>query len=178
MSVRNNEIPITRHLTRQTLDVRWAIKYGLIGGIIAGVLFALMEMIYAWVAKGDFWGPIRMIASIPLQQPPPQIPLTTAIVTGLLSHMFFSMVFGVVVALIVSALAGASSMFRSPTAIVVFAALFGLLLWPVDFYVIAPLIGVPWFATQTNAFWQGFVAHTFFFGAVLGWYLTTKVQHV
>lgn len=44
-------------------------------------------------------------------------------------------------------------------------AVFGLLLWVVNFYLISPL-AFPWFAMASPL--VQFLAHTFFFGAVLG----------
>lgn len=49
------------------------------------------------------------------------------------------------------------------------ASIFGLVLWPINFYGIAPAIGWVWFQ-KTDAVVQ-FFGHTFFFGLTLGLYL-------
>ncbi len=87
----------------------------MIGGILAGVVFAMMEMVYAAIAKGSFFAPLGMVASLPLQQPPPQIPLGTAIVVGLATHMVLSMMFGFIAAVIIGKFA---SVVSSPFGIV------------------------------------------------------------
>ncbi len=161
-----------RNRTDTRVDTGWAVKQGLIGGIIAGIIFAMFEMVIAWLLSGNFFGPLRMIAGIPLQQPPPQIAMGTAIVVGMITHMVFSMMFGVVVAWIVAMVA---ALRRSPAATVAFATLFGLVLWPLNFFVIAPLINAPWFMTEPSQLWQGFVAHTFMYGTVLGLYLARQL---
>ncbi|HUX85992.1 MAG TPA: hypothetical protein VMW65_03235 [Chloroflexota bacterium] len=148
------------------------VKHSLIGGILAGMVFAMMEMVYGAFAKGSFFAPLKMIASLPLQQPPPQIPLGSAIVVGLITHMVFSMMFGLIAAVIISQVPSAAS---SQSGIVIAASVVGLMLWPLNFYVIAPLLHAPWFATQTDWFWQGLVAHTIFFGTVLGMYLASRL---
>jgi hypothetical protein len=57
---------------------------------------------------------------------------------------------------------------RSAAADIGVGAAYGLLLWLFNFYVIAP-IAFPWFR-DANPLVQ-FIAHTFLFGAVLGWYM-------
>ena len=58
----------------------------------------------------------------------------------------------------------------TPTSLAIAGALFGIALWLVNFYVIAPVVGWQWFPEQTNPIVQ-FLAHTFFFGAPAGWML-------
>lgn len=64
-------------------------------------------------------------------------------------------------------------MLRGGTAFVVVASIFGLALWLINFYVIAPF-AFPWFL-QSSPLVQ-FVGHTFFFGSVLGYYLWNSHQ--
>jgi hypothetical protein len=52
----------------------------------------------------------------------------------------------------------------------IYGAIYGLALWVLNFLIIAP-VAFPQF-TNANQFWNGFVAHTFFFGAVLGLYVS------
>lgn len=55
------------------------------------------------------------------------------------------------------------------TLLLLYGSLFGLALWIVNFLIIAPIV-CPQF-TMVDQFWMGFVAHTFFFGTVLGGYI-------
>jgi hypothetical protein len=59
---------------------------------------------------------------------------------------------------------------------VIFTTVLGLVIWPLNFYVIAPLINAPWFAQVTKPEDQIMQAiwHTLF-GAVLGFYLASRL---
>lgn len=152
------------------MDGGWALKHGVIGGIIAGIVFALAEMIFVWLMQGNALMPLHMIASIPLQQQPTEIAPTTAIVVGTLFHMLYAMVAAVIIAYIVAVV---SALRNSRAGTVIFATVVGFLLWPLNFYLIAPNINVPWFATQTapvpQAIWHAL------FGLVLGLYLASQL---
>ncbi len=162
-------IPVRRE---QDVDTGWAIKHGIIGGIIAGIIFAMAEMIgAALLGGGNAFMPLKMMASIPLGTQPPEIPLGTAIAVGTIFHLLFSAVLGVLFALLV---ANVAALRASPTAIVIAASVYGAILWPLNFYILAPLIGRPWF-TQTPPV-QQFIYHTFFFGTVLGLYLVWALR--
>lgn len=148
-------------------------KKGITGGIIAGAVFLVFESLYALIAAGNLFGPLAMMASIPMQTPPPQIELGSAIIVGIITHAILSVGFGVVVTYVI----GAVAQLRSSTAAVLVAtSVFGLVLWLVNFYVLSGILGTPWFATEPSALWQGFIAHTFFFGTVLGGYLSSQLS--
>ncbi|MFL5734248.1 MAG: hypothetical protein ACJ78Q_13755 [Chloroflexia bacterium] len=156
-----------------TVDAGWAVRNGAIGGVIAGIVFAAAEMLAAWFTMGKPAAPLHMIAGIPLQQDPMQISDGTAIVVGMLFHMVYSATVGVIVAFVVTSVA---VLRNSPATTVIFSTVLGLVLWPLNFYVIAPLIHAPWFAAVTNpsdqiqqAIWHAL------FGAVLGLYLASRL---
>lgn len=162
----------TRAITGRQPDTgRWLVQ-GAIGGVIAGLIFALFEMVMATVLMGAeaFFMPLRMIGAIALGAGAlePSYSLATAAIAGLVVHMILSPIFGVVFALLAS-LAPAAR--RMPGALIAAAGVYGLLLWIVNFFVIAPLAGWVWFPNGTNAVVQ-IIAHAAFFGAVLGLYLT------
>ena len=161
----------TARMTGTHLDTsRWA-KQGMVGGIVAGLVFAMFEMVMAALMNGAnaFFMPLRMIGAMVLgsEALDPGYSLVTAGLTGAGVHMVMSAVFGMVFGLMVSMVPAIA---RSTGALVVTASVFGLLLWLVDFYVIAPAAGWDWFPNGTNEIVQ-FLAHTFFFGTVLGLYL-------
>jgi len=144
------------------------IKYGIIGGIAAGIVFAMFEMIMAVVLNGGdaFFMPLRMIGAIGIGKSAldPASSLATAAVAGLVIHMILSMMYGVVVA---GVLATVRSLSRSTASILVVASLAGFALWIVNFFVLAGVFGWNWFPDTQNVAVQ-FVAHTFMFGTVLG----------
>lgn len=149
----------------------WAVRHGLIGGAIAGVIFALAEMVGSAVMGMPFLAPLQAFASLPLGIPPMEIPMDTAIPVGLISHTALSLIYGVAFALVVQ---NVGMLRSSASATVVAATLFGIVLWVVNFYVLAPLIGRPWF-TMAPAIPQ-FIYHAFFYGTVLGLYLASQLR--
>jgi hypothetical protein len=154
--------------TERRVDIGAWLRSGILGGIIAGIAFAMFEMIMAVVLDGGdaFFMPLRMIGGIALGTSAldPATSLLTAGGVGLLVHMILSMTYGVVVAGVLSV---APQLSASRTAVVVSASAAGLALWIVNFHVLAQAFGWTWFPDDTNAAVQ-FVAHTFFFGSVLG----------
>lgn len=149
------------------------VKQGVIGGIIAGLVFAIFEMVMATVLMGTeaFFMPLRMIGAIVLGQQAIAVsyPLITAALTGVVVHMILSVVFGIVFVGIAYTFPIVS---RSKTATITATSIYGLLIWIVNFYIIAPVFAWTWFPEQTNPIVQ-FVAHTFFYGTVLGIYLSS-----
>ena len=141
---------------------------GIVGGIVAGIVFAVAEMVMAVLMGGDFFGPLRMIGSIVLGTVAlsPTYPLGTAVVAGVVVHMILSAIYGVV---FVYLLAFANQLGTSTSPLLLYGSVFGLALWVLNFLIIAA-IAWPQF-TMVDQFWMGFVAHTFFFGTVLGGYV-------
>ncbi|MBA2718588.1 MAG: hypothetical protein H0U52_04980 [Chloroflexi bacterium] len=146
------------------------IKHGIIGGIIGGLAIAVFDMVSAAVLKGPqaFFGPLREISGIVLGQQAlePTYPLLTAGLVGVVTHMTLSIIYGIAFAGVVAAV---PQLRASSMTLIIAASLFGLALWLINFYVIAPVVGWTWFA-MANPVVQ-FIAHTFFFGTVLGIYL-------
>lgn len=146
----------------------WTLKHGISGGIIAGLVFAAFAMIMSAFLAGNAFTPLRMIGAIILGQQAldPSYPLTTAAATGVVLHLVLSVVYGVIFAGLIRLFPPLSS---STPALVFNVAAFGFLLWLINFWVIAPIFFF-WF-TMTNPAVQ-FLAHVFFFGAVLGFYFS------
>jgi hypothetical protein len=150
---------------------RWVVV-GLVGGIIAGLVFAMFEMITAAIMGPSFWAPLRMIGAIGLGQGAlePSTSLAVAAPAGLVIHMILSAIYGAAFGLL-AALVGPIRSSRFVLAIA--GTAFGLALWVFNFYVVAP-IAFPWFG-MANPVVQ-FVAHAFFFGTVLGAILGSQVE--
>jgi archaellum biogenesis ATPase FlaH/uncharacterized membrane protein YagU involved in acid resistance len=144
------------------------IMYSVMGGLTAGFAFVVFEMIMAALLDGrqTFVMPLRMIGALVLgdRALEPDYPVGRAVAAGVLVHVALSVLFAMVFGAIVAAI---PALRRSARTMVAVASLYGVLLWLVNFYVVAPLAGWTWFPDQTNQLVQ-FLAHTIFFGAVLG----------
>lgn len=143
---------------------RW-LTAGAFFGMVAGVVFILFEMVVDSIRGGEFWMPLRMIGGIPIGEEAmePGYSLGAAVGAGAAVHMGLSALFG-------ATFAAFAWMLRGRAAIVAAASAFGLALWLVNFYAIAP-IAFPWFENADPL--VQFVAHTFFFGTTLGLLLTS-----
>ncbi len=152
----------------QRTDVGGWIRYGISGGIVAGIVFAMFEMVMAALLNGSgaFFMPLRMIGAIGLGKTAldPATSLVTAGGAGLVIHMVLAMMYGVAVAAVLGLIPALSS---TRTSVLIVTSLAGFALWVVNFYVLAGIFGWSWFPDGTSAAVQ-FVAHTFFFGTVLG----------
>jgi len=167
----------TTERTRSDVLSDW-LKHGLIGGIVAGIVFAMFEMATAAILDGPdaFFMPLRMIGGIVLGERAlePTSSLVTAGGAGLIVHMVLSAAFGMGVAGLARSIPMLAS---SAVSLIAWASVAGLGLWLVNFYVIAPIVGWNWFPEGTNPIVQ-FVAHTFFYGSVLGIYLNAVARRV
>lgn len=147
------------------------VKHGLIGGVVAGLVFATFEMIMAAILSGAdaFFMPLRMIGAMLLGQQAlqPDYSLIAAALAGVGVHMVLSMMFGLAVTAVARYVPALSA---STTALLAWTSVAGLGLWIVNFYLIAPIAGWNWFPDNTNAVVQ-FFAHVFFYGTTLGIYL-------
>ena len=159
---------VTNSADTRRIETSWWIKHGIIGGIIGAIGMMMAEMIIAAAMGMDAFMPPRMIAGILLgpSAMQPSTPLMTAAPVGMMLHFVLSIIYGLIFAGLVSAVPA----LRSSAAVIVGASVYGLLLWLINFYVIAPPAGWVWFPTQANPL-QQFISHTFAFGTVLGVYL-------
>jgi len=150
-----------------TLATRFGVGPAVVAGIIGGLIFAVFEMMAAAVMMGPgaAFMPLRMIGGIALgaQALDPSYPLITAAIAGVLVHMVLSIAFAIVFAVVVPATVASGTL-------ALLAIGFGIGLWIVNFFVIAPVAGWNWFPEQTNPVVQ-VVAHGLFFGLPVGWYL-------
>ena len=144
------------------------VRAGLIGGVLAGILFAMFEMIMAAVLNGSeaFLMPLRMIGAIGVGASAldPATSILTAGGAGLVIHMALSMMYGLMVA---GVIARVPSLSRSTASVLAVSSLAGFALWITNFFVLASIFGWNWFPDSQNVAVQ-FIAHTFMFGTVLG----------
>jgi hypothetical protein len=144
------------------------VRAGVISGVVAGIAFAMFEMIMAAVLNGSdaFFMPLRMIGAIGVGMSAldPTSSLLTAGGAGLLIHMVLSMMYGVMVAGVISLVPLPS---RSTASVLAVSSIAGFALWIVNFFVLAGIFGWNWFPDTQNVAVQ-LIAHTFMFGTVLG----------
>jgi uncharacterized membrane protein YagU involved in acid resistance len=138
-------------------------KAGVWAGVIAGVVFMMLEMSMVWLFMGESpWAPPHMIAAMALgkdvlPQPGTWAPFHMKIlITAMLVHFPLSIAYGLI---------GAWLMHRFDwLGALAIGAAFGLAIYLVNFYLIAPA-AFPWFEMARN--WISVLAHVIF-GAVLG----------
>jgi hypothetical protein len=113
------------------------LKHGLIGGIVAGIVFAAFEMVIAAILDGPsgFFMPLRMIGGIAIGQQAldPGTSLLAAGSAGLVVHVL-SAAYGIAIAGVARYV---PALVSSATILIVWTSLAGFGLWLVNFYVIA-----------------------------------------
>ncbi len=144
--------------TVNTTAINW--KAAIIAGIIAGAIFMILEMILVpLVGGGSPWGPPRMIAAIGMGKevlPPPGDFALMPVMVAMVIHFILSIIFAVILAFIIQR-------FSLGLAILI-GAIFGLLLYFVNFYGFTAVF--PWFAMARNA--VSIFSHIVF-GAAAAW---------
>lgn len=126
-------------------------------GLIAGVVFMMMEMGLVAASGQSPWGPPRMIAAITMGRdvlPPPASFDAAVFIVAMAIHMALSVLLALVFAFVAARLGLVMA--------VVAGAVFGLLIYLVNFYGLTTFF--PWFAMARNAI--SIVSHVAF-GAVL-----------
>jgi uncharacterized membrane protein YagU involved in acid resistance len=154
-----SHVPVTRS------ELPWAVRQGAVAGVVAGLVFAAFEVIASAAMMG--WPaltmPLRMIGAIALgdRALDPGYSVAAASLAGVVVHLVLAAIYGAVFAVLAGGL-------RSGPAIIGLASAYGFALWLLNFYLIAPAV-FPWFADADPVI--QFIAHTFFFGTVLGYAL-------
>ena len=134
----------------------WA---GAFAGIIAGIVFMMLEMALVMMQGMSPWGPPRMMAAMVMGQgvlPPPESFSMGIMMVAMLVHMMLSIVLGLIGAWIVHR-------FNWGWALAI-GAVFGIAIYIVNFYIVAPAM-FPWFVMARNA--TSAFSHMMF-GAVFG----------
>ena len=138
------------------------LKAAVWAGLIAGVVFMMLEMLLVGtIGGGSPWGPPRMIAAIGMGKdvlPPPASFDLSILIVAMLIHFALAIVLGIVFALIVA---------RWNMGLITMAvagAAFGMVVYLITFYGFTALF--PWFAMARNGI--SLFSHAMF-GLVLGW---------
>jgi phage shock protein PspC (stress-responsive transcriptional regulator) len=141
---------------------RRSLSEGITAGIIAGIVFATMEIVGAVMMGNPALMPVRMFASVVLGQEAMQGPLGTALVVGTIAHLALSAIFGIVYGLFAARASEATrTSFGRQAGL---GVLFGLAVWLVNFQIVARVL-YPWFL-GTPQFLQAMM-HGLFFGLPL-----------
>lgn len=149
--------------TRDELHCATSWWAGAWAGVIAGLVFLMLEMGLVWMVQGQSpWGPPHMMAAMVLGKDalPPMgtwAPMDMKIVMiAMMIHFPVSIVYGLIGAWLVHRFDWAGA--------VMIGAAFGVVIYIVNFYLVAP-VAFPWFAMGRN--WIGAFSHLMF-GAILG----------
>jgi uncharacterized membrane protein YagU involved in acid resistance len=152
-------------------------KEGLGFGVIAGVIFAMMEIAGAVMMGNPPLMPVRAFASVLLGQGAMQTAsVGTVVVVGTIVHLALSAVFGLIYGIV-------NARFSSKTETswgrqAGLGLLFGAMIWLVNFQIIARIL-YPWFLMMPQ-FLQ-MVMHAMFFGLPLALMYAAaerRVQHI
>ncbi len=123
-------------------------------GLIAGAVFMILEMVMVPLFLGQSaWGPPRMIAAIVMGKgvlPPPATFHLGILTVAMLVHFSLSIIYAVVFDWVTERL--------GLTATILLGAVFGLLLYLINFYGFTAIF--PWFAMARN--WVSIFAHIVF----------------
>ncbi len=150
------------------------LREGLMGGLVAGAIFALAQMLLATASGASVWTPWAWFASILLGRGILDAPFgLSTFVVGFVVHFVLSALFGLIWG------ATAKSVSRgirdSWGAHAIAAMIYGLVVWLVNFQVIARVV-YPWFL-DTGPFAQ-MLLHVLAFGLPLGLYLTARLRPI
>ena len=154
-------------MTVEQRPTRELLLHGILGGLVAGIVFILAEMVMAVALGGNFLDPLRVIGSVTLSMftYPPAFGLETTAIVALIAHFILSAIYGLIFTYF---MAYTDQLGANAGLLLLYGMVFGFVLWLVNFLIIAPF-AFPQFG-MIDPFWQGFVAHTFFYGTVLGGY--------
>lgn len=137
-------------------------KSAIWAGLIAGLVFMMMEMILVAMTGGSPWGPPRMMAAMVMGEavlPPPASFDLVIFMVAMIVHFILSVV-------LAFAFAWVASRWRLSFGMALaLGAAFGLLIYLVNFYPVTAIL-FPWFAMARN--WITISSHIFF-GIVLAW---------
>ncbi|MFU8806410.1 MAG: hypothetical protein ACNA8W_21540 [Bradymonadaceae bacterium] len=127
------------------------ITAALIAGLVAALVFLILEMALLPLLGVSALAPFHMIAAIVLGTEALAMPLTVGIVlTALVAHFFLSIIYAFIV--------GAFINERRAGPAVIIGLVFGLALYLINFFVFTGAF--PWFAQARN--WVSVVAHLAF----------------
>jgi hypothetical protein len=158
-------------------DPMFWLVHGAIGGLIAGVVSILFQLSAALLSSGPggALGPLRMIAAIVLGRAAldPSYSAVAACLAGMIVHLCLAATFGLLFGALLLTAVQIDIVLSGRTTVIAGCA-YGLVLWLINFYSVASLAGLSWFADASSPLVQ-FAAHTLCYGAVLGLHFQRKI---
>lgn len=154
-------------------DVSRSTKEGLGFGLVAGVVFAIAQVVATVIDGEPATLAFRRIASVVVGLAAFELPTGTAIAFAMLGHLFLSAIYGLFYGAYNSALTLPTR--RSLARQAVVGPLYGVMLWLVNFQVFARY-RYPWLLEQPQLP-QAFL-HAVFFGLPLGLLYATAERRV
>lgn len=152
---------------------RRSVKEGIGFGLLAGIIFAVAEVIAAVAMGMPALEPFRMFASVLFGAGALEFGPGAALIAGAIIHLILAAIFGVIYGLINTRLPlEAHTNWGSQ---IVLGLVYGAALWLVTFQIIAR-IAYPWFL-ETNQLAQ-FLLHAIFFGLPLGLLYATGERRI
>jgi hypothetical protein len=143
------------------------VRQGALGGLIAGIVMAMVAMMYTLVAQNDVLAPLKQMGAT-------FFPLDSgsgiSLLAGLMLHMVMSIIFGIAFALIVVNRASGYA------PLVIAGVIYVASEWAIARFVVLPVLDPP-LVTTFGAI-GGIVAHMMFgivLGAWLAWRLAQSV---
>lgn len=145
------------------------LREGILGGLAAGIVMAMVAMMYALVAENDLLAPVKQMGALFF---PNDSGSAISIVAGLMLHMMVGAAFGAIFVLLVRGVAGGALGDRPGFWTVAFAGMvFIVVEWAIASFGILPVVDRPLLATFASV--GGFVAHLMY-GVVLAWWLVAR----
>ncbi len=135
---------------------------GLIGGLVAGAVMAMVAMMYTLVAQGDLLAPLKQMGALFF---PNDSGTPLSMLAGMMLHMMTSAVFGIAFALAVA------QRITGVARLATFGVIFIVIEWAIASFLILPVIDRALLATFATI--GGFAAHLSY-GIVLGWWLAWR----
>ncbi|MGK7389994.1 MAG: hypothetical protein ACNS60_06575 [Candidatus Cyclobacteriaceae bacterium M2_1C_046] len=135
-------------------------KAAILSGVIAAVVMLMLELILNPLFLGaPVWGPPRMMATIVMGEgvlPPPASFDLGVILVAMLVHFVLSIIYSIIIGAVVRT--------QNKTSALITGAVFGLVLYLINFYLFTGIF--PWFAEARN-FVQ--IAIHIIFGITAAW---------
>ena len=159
-----------------TEPARRGVREGIGFGLVAGVMFAIVEILITGLMGGAPLMPLRLFASILMGQDALYATTTGTVVLGALVHLVLSGLFGLFYGLVNAGFTSRTQTHWGRQAVLGLA--FGALLWFVNFQIVAR-IAYPWFLESPQLL--QLLVHALAFGlplALMYGGAERRVQHV
>lgn len=150
--------------TRYSGDTGAWVRHGAIGGLIGGMVMAMVAMLYTLVAQQDLLAPLKQMGATFFKADSGS---AGSLLAGLMLHMMMSVLFGIVFALIVRGRASGLG------TLVVAGMVFIVVEWVIARFVVLPVVDPPLVATFGAS--GGIIAHAMY-GAFLGLWLARQLS--